>query len=443
MKRCRKQWLSILLWMGLCLLLAHSRAVLGAPAILLTNVPAFGSLAELSGIVTDAAPAAYRVAVFIYVPSAGWWSKPYCDPQLTPIQPDGRWTADITTGGSDAYATRITALLVSTNYDQPCVLGLPVLPANVLTQAVASATVARADPTLRWVSFSGYDWWVKSSPELVGPGPNYFSDSADNVWVDAAGKLRLRITNRSNQWQCAEIVTARTFGYGSYRFELASVVNDLNINAVLGLFTWSDAPDYAHREIDIECSRWGNAWDVTSAQFVVQPWDWPDHLVRYSVPANLTNSSHLFVWETSRITFQSQRGSYSPNPVAANLISNWTYTSDVPQTGDENVRINLWLFNGYPPNNGKEVEFVVNSFQFVPLGSPLPATLTDVTRLANGQVRFLLKTQVDRRYQVHASTNLLDWQSLATLLATNSSIPFVDAGAAGSVRRFYRALTLP
>ena len=65
--------------------------------------PPFGSYASLAGRVLDASPAAYRVAVFIFVPSAGWWSKPYCDPQLTIIQPDGSWTADITTGGADAY----------------------------------------------------------------------------------------------------------------------------------------------------------------------------------------------------------------------------------------------------------------------------------------------------------------------------------------------------
>jgi hypothetical protein len=220
-------------------------------------------------------------------------------------------------------------------------------------------------------------------------------------------------------------------------------VNTLNINAVLGLFTWSDDPDYAHREIDVECSRWGNAGDVNNAQFVVQPWDWPNHLTRYSVPANVTGSTHLFLWESDRITFQSQRGSYSPNPAPANLISNWTYNSDVPQTGDENVRINLWLFSSYPPNNGQEVEFVVGSFQFVPLGPPLPAELTDAMRLPSGQVQLQIQGQVDRRYQVQASTNLLDWQGLTTLIATNNSIPFRDPGATGSARRFYRTLTLP
>src|SRR6266567_8316858 len=80
-----------------------------APSIEITNVPAFGSLNNLGGRVLNASPAAYRVAIFIYVPSAGWYSKPYCDPQLTTIQPDTSWTADVTTGGSDQLATKFAA----------------------------------------------------------------------------------------------------------------------------------------------------------------------------------------------------------------------------------------------------------------------------------------------------------------------------------------------
>ena len=428
----------------LSLLIAHSRIGLGSPAILLTNVPAFGSLGDLSGVVVDGAPAAHRVAVFIYVPSAGWWSKPYCDPQLTTIRPDGSWTADITTGGADQMATRITALLVSTNYNEPCVMGPAILPSSVTAQAIASATVERVDPNVRWISFSGYDWWVKDSPGLIGPGPNYFSTSTNNVWLDTAGRLHLRITNRTNQWQCAEIVTRRTFGHGSYRFELDSPVNNINPSVVLGLFTWSDDPAYTHREIDIECGRWANTNDVNNAQYVVQPWDWDSHLVRYAVPAGLTNSTHLFTWETNRVSYQCQCGSYSPTPAATNLISNWAFTdaAAVPQTGDENIRINLWLINSTPPTDNREVEFIIKSFNFVPLGPPQPASFTQ-PRWENGQFLFDLHGQPDRRYQVQMSTNLSSWQILDTLLATNSIVIIANNGAPALSPRFYRAITLP
>ena len=419
--------------MGLC-----------APAIVLTKVPAFGSYDNLAGKVTDAAPSAYRVAVFIFVPGAGWWSKPYCDPPLTIIRPDGSWTADITTGGSDALATRITALLVSTNYNQPCEEGAASLPANVTSQAVASATVERIDPAVRQISFAGYDWWVKTSAGLVGPGPNYFSDSTNNVWVDALGRLHLRITNRTNHWQCAEVVSHRTFGYGSYRFEVDSPVNNLNPNVVLGLFTWSDDAAYTHREIDVECSRWGNANDINNAQFVVQPWDSANHLVRYAVPAALTNSTHLFTWETNRVSYEALRGGYSPTPATPDVISGWTFSdaAAVPQTGDENVRINLWLFNGSAPTDSNEAEVVINSFNFVPLGQPLPAVLVRPQRL-NGWVQFELQCQPDWRYQVQVSTNVVYWATLCDVLATNALMQVTDTNASTASQRFYRALTLP
>ena len=195
-----------------CSVLAASclGASAAAPTVIITNLPVYGSSDNLGGLVLNASPTTCSVAVFIYVPDYRWVTKPTCAQPLALIQPDGSWSADITTGGSDPLATRIAALLVSTNYNLPCVQGAAALPTNVFAQALASAVVIRPYPGPRWLSFSGYDWWVKTSAGLVGPGPNYFSDSTDNVWLDGQGQLHLRITNRSNQWQCAEIVSART-----------------------------------------------------------------------------------------------------------------------------------------------------------------------------------------------------------------------------------------
>ncbi len=413
------------------------------PAIVLTNLPLYGSTGDLGGVVLNASPTACSVAVFIDVPGYGWVTKPSCSQPLTPIQPDGSWTTDITTGGSDQLATRIAALLVSTNYSEPCVLGSNSLPTSVFAQAIAGAVVTRAYPGPRWLSFSGYDWWVKSSTGPVGPGPNYFSDSTDNVWLDGQGQLHLRVTNRSNQWQCAELVSARTFGYGSYRFQLASPADNLNPNVVLGLFTWSDDPAYADREIDIECSRWGNSTDSNNAQFVVQPYNLTGHLARFAVPAGQTNAALLFTWETNRVSFESQRGSFSPNPTPADVISNWTYTLTVPQTGDENVRLNLWLINGAAPSDNQEAEVVISSFQFVPLGAPQPGLLTNASRLPGEPFRVTLNGEYDRWYQVQASTNLASWQDLATVLATNRTVSLEDTNSASLDQRFYRAVTLP
>ncbi|HUA38847.1 MAG TPA: glycoside hydrolase family 16 protein [Candidatus Sulfopaludibacter sp.] len=420
-----------------------SRAI---PGIVITNLPAYGSSDNLAGVVLGADPSACRVAVFINVPPYGWYSKPICAQALTPIQPDGSWSADITTGGLDTNATRIAALLVGTNYDYPCVLGKPFLPTNVFSQAMAGAVVTREYPGVRWIGFSGYDWWVKTSAGTngLGPGPNYFSDSTNNVWTDAQGWLHLRITDRSNQWQCAEIVSARTFGYGSYRFELGSRVDNLDTNVVLGMFTWSDDPTYADREMDVECSR-GFAADTNNTQFTVQPYNLSGHFSRYQVPVGLADSTHLFTWQSNSVGFQCQSGSYSPNPNPTNVLGNWVFTnaSAVPRTGDENVRINLWLLFGRPPSDGQEVELIVKSFEFVPLGSPRPASLSSLSAPSKGPVQFTISGEPDRRYQVQASADLLNWQNLAIVLATENLVPFQDNRLIGADMRFYRTVTLP
>jgi len=277
----------------------------------------------------------------------------------------------------------------------------------------------------------------------VGPGPNRFSDSDENVFVDKQGRLHLRITQDDGRWRCAEVVSNRSFGLGTYGFTIDSGIDDFDPNVVLGLFTWSDDPAYAHREIDIECSRWGNGADMNNAQFVVQPFDTVGHLARYAVPAGLTNTTHLFVWETNQVNFQCQIGGFDPAPVPVNEITNWSYTLSVPQTGDENVRINFWLFNGNPPVGNSELEFIIKSFEFVPLGSAQPAVLSDINIPADGSVQFNINGQTDWRYDVQASTNLQQWQDLGTILATNNAMPFVDNSSAGLGARFFRVVTLP
>ena len=339
-----------------------------APEILITDLPRCQSTNQLSGLVRGVSPNTCRVATFTYSSAEGWNTKSFDSAtSLTPIQPDGTWATDITSGGSDTNATRIAALLVRANFNYPLVRGAATLSTNLLSQALATAIVTRPGLDQRCIRFSGYDWLVRS--RTGGPGPNCFSDSTNNVWLDASGRLHLRITRRSNQWQCAEIYSTRSFGYGSYRFRLDSRVDTLNDRVVLGLFTYSSDPVFHDREIDVEFGRWANPGDPSNAQFVVQP-PASGHLVRFAVPAEQTNSTHLFTWESNRVAFQSLGGAYLPGLDPTNVLADWTFASSgVPQAGDEIVAINLWLFRGIGPADGSEVEVVLRSFEFVPLGT--------------------------------------------------------------------------
>ena len=208
------------------------------------------------------------------------------------------------------------------------------------------------------VTWSGGVWSVKTSRSAVGPGPNVFARG--NVSVDSSGHLHLRIARSSaGTWSSAEVIGPTSHGYGTYTFTLGSGVGALDPNVVLGLFTWSDKAPYAHREIDIEFARWGNAAEPTNAQYVVQPAATAGHLVRFTQPST-TSSTHRFTWQPGRITWESLDATGA-------TIATRTYTgSDVPKPGDERVRLNLWLFGGAAPTDGNPVEVVVQSFTFTP-----------------------------------------------------------------------------
>jgi hypothetical protein len=318
---------------------------LAAVGVELTSVPPYGSPSLLQGRVYGVNPTNYAVAAFIYIDGLGWWAKPTCAGALTAIQPDGSWTANIATGGVDTNATRIAAFVVPASFTEPCVTNVFCLPAALVQQSVANTIVTRVAPTVRSFHWSGYDWWVKTSTYPVGPGPNIFSDSTTNVVIDTQGRLHLRITNVAGTWQCAEIVSQTSPGYGTYRFHLASSVDTLDPNIVLGLFTWSDQPDYVNREMDVECGRWVDPTDYANAQFVRQPYYLPHHLVRYRIPTLATNATPSFNWETNAITYACVTGTAAVAAIGTNLLvnpgfelgsgamaSNWVSFGDVYRT---------------------------------------------------------------------------------------------------------------
>jgi len=337
------------------------------PTIELTYVPTYGSFDDLQGRVECVEPADHKVAVYIYV--SGWWTKPYFASPLTPIQSDGSWTCDITTGGVDQLATKIAAFLVRDGYSPPLMSGAQTLPEELFRNAVAYVIVER-EPVYRTIEFSGYTWKVKASETRAGPGPNYFSDREEDVWVNADGRLHLKIVYRNGRWYATEVFTAEPFGYGTYTFTLASRVDQLDKNVILGLFTWDDtAPDHNYREIDIEFSRWGEEQNDNS-QFVVQPWNNPGNLHRFNMALQGAYSTHWFDWRVDRIQFASFQGRASP-PGPGDEIESWLYTGvDIPPEGEGNARINLWLLRGNPPSDGQEVEVIIEAFEFVPAIGP-------------------------------------------------------------------------
>ena len=148
----------------------------------------------------------------------------------------------------------------------------------------------------------------------------------------------------------------------------------------------------------------------------------------------VTNSTHVFVWDTDRVTFQTYAG-HSTN--AADLIHEWTSTNAIPVPGDDTVRLNLYLADGKAPVSGQPVEVVISRFEWQPLLvlNKLAVRPRNVSIHAPGPIQLFLPGV--------ASTDLRDWTNLATLDVTSGPVVFRDTNAAALPLRFYRAVRSP
>ena len=241
--------------------------------------------------------------------------------------------------------------------------------------------------------FSGYYLNYKNSNNLnVGPGPNKFTNSSDNIFLDATNSLHLKITKVNNSWYCSELISSKSFGYGTYIFTTSSDLTTLNEKVIFGLFSWSDYSfqAQANSEVDIEFSKWNIASDSLLLTCSVQP-VWFDNPAPYlertrkppmQVKKLKTTCTHLFKWTPDLVTWETYEGDTYPG---TNLLASWSYDKMnmprsklegglasnpivIPSPDDStNVRFNLWLLNGQAPSDNKEAEVVIKSFRFIPL----------------------------------------------------------------------------
>ena len=208
----------------------------------------------------------------------------------------------------------------------------------------------------RVISFSGYDWIVSTTGDRKGgPGPNYFSDSEENAWVDGEGRLHLRITYRDGRWNCARVEMAKSFGYDRYLFYVSTRPDSLDRQVVWGLYTYRNDEE----EIDIEFSRWGID-NNQEAQYVIQP-SKPGNRARFRMNLEGSYTTHMINWKRKKVDFASYHGHRSAPGKETEIIAQWRYTGkDIPHNNDERLKINLWLFRGEPPSDGCETEVIVS-----------------------------------------------------------------------------------
>jgi hypothetical protein len=232
----------------------------------------------------------------------------------------------------------------------------------LLADASLISAQEREESGVGRIDFSGYSWEIKAARHAMGPGPNYFSRSAENVGVDDSGRLLLRVREQRGRWLCSEVIARGDFGYGTYLFRIASPLDRYDPQLVVGLFIWDDTVIPCHNEIDIEFSRWGGREDLPG-QYVVQPVTEQDNLYRFDFISS--SSTHLIHWHRDEVSFASYPGLV--NPEGSEPAASWHYRGAVPVPGKETeVRINFWLYQGKDPAKGSDELLVVDSFEYFP-----------------------------------------------------------------------------
>jgi hypothetical protein len=209
------------------------------------------------------------------------------------------------------------------------------------------------------------------------------------------------------------------------------------------MFTYSDDSAYNDREIDMELSHWNFAFGPTDVEdYAVSPYN-TGQLLRFPLPEDTTNSTHSMIWQSNSVAFETLNGNFASQPAVSNVLQTFTSTTGIPPAGGEQIHINLWLNKGNVPVNGHPVEVVLSQFEFVPLGPRQPAQLLLVSPLPGGGAQLTIQGQTDWHYDILSSSNLVNWSTLATVLATNSLFSFTDTNLIAGAAQFYRVQTDP
>jgi hypothetical protein len=232
-----------------------------------------------------------------------------------------------------------------------------------LKHVVRNRVVEMPDTTL---SFSGYSWVVKAPAGQAYPGPNYWNPLY--AWVDGNGFLHLKaaLNPVTSRWECAEVHTTQSLGYGTYQWQVESDLGAFDKNIVLGMFNFSG--NERHDEMDIEIARWGNAaWD--NLNYTI----WPAtgstavravNISSFSTP-NGTYTTHRFNRTSTGVKLQGLYGFVNNDDNQFQAVTfNGAKTSI--STLAMPVYISLWLFNGLAPSNNQTVEVIIHSFKFTP-----------------------------------------------------------------------------
>lgn len=280
-----------------------------------------------------------------------WWVQPDVGKQMTPIGKDGRWSAQIHLGHKYAAALVRGAYAVAASRDQLPAPGGAVL--SIATVDGRPTLINHVDHASRTLFFSGQEWDNTFHVSYYGGKPHYYLPQ--NSFVDTSGRLHLKIARLGDQWTCAEVVVARSLGYGTYRMTIENPKH-MEPAAEFSFFTMDvHAPTESYREMDFHVTRWGDPLSK-NAEYVVQPYYLAANVHSFELPSG--QATAVLQWAPGSAHFQTS--------AAGAKVAEWSFKAGIPSSSDTRVYLNLCPF-GYPKQSLKnEVEFVVSNFEYLP-----------------------------------------------------------------------------
>ncbi len=178
------------------------------------------------------------------------------------------------------------------------------LPAVFLLLLVPVMSHSQENSMPQTLTFSGYTWMVRQTTQSEGPMDNYFGGRDLSVFLNDDGSLTLKISPEAGIWHAGEVTSQKFMGYGTYVFKVRTPPADLDPNVVLGLFTYSRASAYSHREIDIEFSAWGQNGEPVLGQYVIQPYANPGHMIMFDISKISGAATYSFAWLRGKNRFR-------------------------------------------------------------------------------------------------------------------------------------------
>ena len=336
----------------------YSSSNTSAPTIAFTKIPPAAQVGQerldtISGRVSGARPGQRIVS---YAKTDGRWRLYLQSGQpFTHIETDGVWNTSIQLG------TQYAALLVDPTYNPPeQTESLPIVGDGVVARAVVNGEgPAPVLPSPKILNFSGYEWTTSTGPIFRAGSRNFFDPA--NVWTDERGALHLQISGSPGKWTAGELKLTRSLGYGTYRFQVRDV-SHLEPSAILTLITWDGVgTERNRRELDVELGRWGYL-DNDNVHYVVQPYYVPSDFVPFRLAAGVF--THSFRWEPGQVTFWTVAG--SRNTGGDRVINRHVFTSGVPSTEGQSVRIALYVFHQGQVQLKHENEVIIDKFEYLP-----------------------------------------------------------------------------